>query len=107
MQNYDQAKNLVLELVDVKVDMAVEKTINRVVDQISGLKTQIHGEMSDLKSQIRSLEHEAIAVNTNLSVINKTQEQIRTKFIEYAFKTVWVALGSFAVFAIAHLHALI
>lgn len=85
------------QLIDAKVQMAVNSEITRVVDQLSGMRSEMH----DVKTSL-------VAVETKLGMSNETQSLIRAKVIEYAFKTGWVILGSFfasvtALLAV-HLH---
>lgn len=98
------------ELVEAKVDMAVSRAIDRVVDQITGLRSEIHGLGQEMRGEIHdfksSMDKRLVAVETKLGISNETQHLVRTKFIEYAFKTGWVFLATLiawvTAFAVAH-----
>ncbi len=112
-----QAKDLFqlqTELVDMKVDMAVSKSIERVIDQIMDLKTDMNKRFSHLEkhfssveNRVSSIEHRVIAVESTLGKMSMTQNEIRTKFIDYSFRAGWVLLISIASFAAVQLHSLI
>jgi hypothetical protein len=70
------------ELVDTKMEVAVNKSIDRVIEQITGLKFQMHQEISDLKQDMNkeihglsqemdkrfsAVEHRLFTVETKLS----------------------------------------
>ena len=99
------------ELIDMKVDMAVGKAIDRVVDQISGLRREIHvdmnglrGEMGEMNKRFSSLENRTIAVETKLGMVNETQKEFRSKFIDYSFKAFWIILSTAGLYAVPQLY---
>lgn len=103
--------NLQTELVEAKVDMAVSHAIDRVVEQISGLRNEMNMRFS-------SLDNRMVAVETKLGIVNETQSEIRsqvnqtesvirTKFIDYAFKAGWLilaAIGTGAFYGVIYTH---
>ena len=119
MEKY-QAKDLFqlqTELINMKVDMAVTNTVDRVIEQISNLKHEIHTEIRDLKnemsSRFSSLDNRVIAVETKLGMVNETEKEIRAKFddttrhvrnnfIDYAFRAGWLLLASILTFVLYH-----
>lgn len=74
--------HLQTDLIDMKVDMASNKAMDRVVEQIT-----------DLKQLISEMNHRLVAVETKLGMVNEIQKEIRIKFIDYAFKAGWLILG--------------
>ena len=103
--NHLQAKDLFelqTELIDMKVDMVVGKTIDRVIEQISGLKYQIHTEIHGLRDEMNqrfsSLDNRVVAVETKLGMVNDKQDKISTAVIQYAFKAGWAAMGLCATY---------
>jgi hypothetical protein len=94
-----QAKDLFqlqTELVQMKVDMAVNNAIERVLSGIADLKGDIH----HLEERFTLVEHQVQSTNSVF-------KEIRTKFIEYSFKAGWVALAVIASFLLYQLHALL
>src|SRR5262245_41841394 len=95
----------------MKVDMAVSRTIDRVVEQISGLKHEMHNMRNEINSQIHDLrtdmnnqfssldkrvfevEHRLKGVEKRLGVIEETKQQIKSRFIDYSFKAIWAVLA--------------
>jgi hypothetical protein len=75
----------------------VSKTIDRVVEQISGLKyqipTEIHGLRDEMRERFSSLNNRVMAVETKLGMVNDKQDKIRTAVIQYAFKAGWATMG--------------
>lgn len=99
------------ELIDMKVDMAASKAIDRVIDQISGLRNEIHVEMHGIKNEMHemnkrfsSLENRTTAVETKLGMVNDTQKEFRSKFIDYSFKALWILLSAMSLYAINQFH---
>src|SRR5690242_3051414 len=80
------------ELIDGKVDMAVSKAIDRVIDQIGGLRNEMHSMNHDMHKQFSSLERRSAIVEASLASIKETQKEIRNKTIEYSFKAGWFFL---------------
>jgi len=88
------------ELVDMKVDMAVSRTIDRVVEQISALKNEMHDMRVDMNNQFSTLdkrvfevEHRLKAVEKKLGATDETKQQIKSRFIDYSFKAIWAVLA--------------
>lgn len=71
------------ELVDAKVEIAANRAIDRVIDQIAGMRAEIH-----------EINNRLTAIETKLSMRNKTQDEFRNRTIEYAFKTGWLIIAS-------------
>lgn len=90
-----QAKDLFqlqTELVEAKVDMAVVKAIDRVIDRIDGLQ-------KDIDARFLSLREDMSAVKTKLGMTDDTRGLIRVKLVEYAyaFKTWWILLVTLGI----------
>ncbi|MEO8402615.1 MAG: hypothetical protein ABI597_12655 [Gammaproteobacteria bacterium] len=105
-----QAKDLFqlqTELVDMKVDMAVSKAIERVIDQLTDLKIDMNKRFSHLEKHFSSVEHRVMAVESTLGKMSNTQNEIRTKFIDYSFRAGWVLLLGVVSFVIVQFHSLI
>src|SRR3990167_6246997 len=99
------------ELVDMKVNMAVSSAIDRVVAQITGLKNEMHAEIHGLRAEMNkrfsSLENRMIAVETKLGIVNETQKEVHSRFIEYSFRALWTGLSFLGLYALTQLHHLI
>ncbi len=89
-------------LIDMKVEMVVSKTIDRVLEQISDLKYQIHTEIHGLRDEMNgrfsSLDNRVVAVETKLGMVNDKQDKISTAVIQYAFKAGWTVMGLVATY---------
>jgi hypothetical protein len=106
----NQASNLFqlqTELIDMKVDMAANKAIERVIDGIS-----------DLKDRIIRIDNRLVAVETKLGMVNETEKEIKARvfasqthvqanFIEYSFKAGWLLLASITTYFLVHFHIII
>lgn len=124
MQN-SQAKDLFqlqTELIDMKVDMAVSKTIDRAIAQLSDL---IHNEIQGMRSEmntrfssvddrissvdarISSVEHRLIAVETKLGIKNVLRTEMRSRALDYSFKAGWLTLGGIIMYGMIIVHALL
>ena len=106
------------ELVDMKVDMAVSNAIDRVVAQLTDLKNEmqglrgemhaeIHGLRAEMNKRFSSLENRMIAVETKLGIVNETQKEVHSRFIEYSFRALWTGLSFLGLYALTQLHHLI
>lgn len=103
------------ELVEAKVDMAVSRAIQSVLERIDSLQHDMDTRFTSLDKSIdarfNALGQEMIAVKTKLGMSNETQPLIRAKWIEYAFKTGWLFLAAIIAWAMAfaapHLHTLV
>jgi hypothetical protein len=110
MNNYPVSDlfQLQTELIDIKVDMATGKAIDRVVEQITALRHEMHTEMHKLRNEMHngfsSLDKRVVAIETKLGMVNETQKEIRTKFIDYSFKAGWLILGIIISYALIGLH---
>jgi hypothetical protein len=93
-----------LELVDLKVDKAVSQSINRVVDQIVNLRSEMHKEISGLRNEIHAVRNEmhkefsdvkgrVSAVEARLGVRNEWQSGLRARALDYGFKAAWLLMG--------------
>jgi uncharacterized coiled-coil DUF342 family protein len=106
------------ELIDSKVNMAVNNAIDRVIEQINNLKNEvnslrtemhvdIHNLRDDMSERFSSLEQRVTAVETKLGIVNETQREIRIKLIDYSFRAGWLALGAALSYVIIQFHALV
>lgn len=114
--SYPEAKTLFqlqTELTDSKVELAVSKAIQPVIDQIIDLKQEMHREIGGLRHEIHAMKHEMIerfakvegrltAVETVLGMRNKLREEVRTRFFDYAFKAGWLTLGAALTYFVVH-----
>lgn len=64
---------------EAKVDIAVGKASDRIIERIETLRTEVH-----------ELNIRLAAVETKLGMKNEIREQIRNRFIDYAFKASWL-----------------
>jgi hypothetical protein len=119
MQHQDQAKmlfQLTAELTDSKVEIAVNKAITQVVEQIINLRHEVGGRFSEMQYEIHSLRHDMVerfgqvesrlsSVETALGKRNQIQGELRTRFFDYSFKAGWIiglVILSAAVSALTH-----
>lgn len=93
------------EIIDSKVEVAVNKAINQVVTQIMSFRQEVHQEISGLRLEMTTRFGE---VNTGLSLVasrlssvedtlgkrSQLRAEIRNRFIDYAFKAGWLILGA-------------
>jgi hypothetical protein len=75
------------ELVDAKVEIAVSRASDRIIERIENLRSEVHELKHDITERLS-------AVETRLGMRNETREQIRNRFIEYAFKVGSLALAA-------------
>jgi hypothetical protein len=88
------------ELVDAKVDIAVSKASDRIIDRIENLSTEVRTEVHALKHDIGD---RLTAVETRLGMRNAARKQLRSRFIDYAFKAGWLILATiFAALFLYH-----
>lgn len=113
----NQARDLFrlqIELINAKVDMAVSSAIDRVVQEISGLRTEVHSlrhdmhvEMNalkvDMQKQFSTLDKRVSVVETSLLDVKKIQSEILGKTMGYTFRSLWIILLSAAGYALASL----
>lgn len=117
---YDQTKTLfqlTTELTDNKVEVAVNKAISQVVDQIVTLRQEMHREIGGLRHEMNELKHEMVdrfskvegrlsSVETALGMRNQARAEIRSRFYDYTFKAGWLILGSALTYLVVHFHSL-
>jgi len=116
------------EFMDTKIEVAVGKSIDRVVEQIvqlqktvTQLREEMHGEISQLREEIRGeisqlreevrrdinkIDCRLVAVETKLGMVNETQKEIRAKFIDYGFKAGWLLMGALLSYGIIYLQGI-
>lgn len=94
------------ELVDMKVDMAVSKAIDRVIQEITGLRIEMHKDIRDLRTdmdkQFSVLGQRVTSVESAISFMRETQSKISSKLIDYTFKAIWLILGSAILYVFAN-----
>ena len=94
------------ELIDTKVDMAVSKSIDRVIEQLHDLRSEMHRDIhalrNDMDRQFASLGHRVTTVESTLTFIKDTQREISNKFVEYVFRAGWLLLATAALFVVSH-----
>ncbi len=83
------------ELIESKVEMAMNKAISQVVEQIMALRLEMHQEISKVNERL-------IALETALGKRNKVRHEIRTRFVDYAFKAGWLILGVVLTYAVSY-----
>lgn len=123
--NVTQTKDLFqlqTELVEMKVDTAVNKSIAQVIDQINQLRSEFKSELHDFKHEIRedlhelrhemrdrfsSLENRVTAVETRLGIVHEGRKEIRNRFIDYCFKAGWLVLAATVSYFALQFHLLI
>jgi len=113
------------DLVDTKVEIAQTKAIDRVIERIDALKTDVHDlrqEMNTrfvavesritavetkLSNRIFGVENRLTAVETKLGMRDQVHDKVKSYAIEYAFKGGWLALATVVstVFLYFHIHS--
>jgi len=120
MLQIDQAKTLFQlqsELMEAKVDIAVNKSINQVVEQIvslrhemhreiSGLRHEMHREISGVKDEIGVLTKDMSAVKERLGMRTGTRNIIWTNLINYGFHGGWLIAVAVVSYVLGHTHTL-
>ncbi len=98
--NHAQAKELFqlqTELIDMKVEMAVSKTIDHAIEKLSdlitGVRDELRTEIRSVDKRISSVEHRLVAVETKLGIKHVTHTEIRSRFIDYSFKVGSAIMG--------------
>ena len=95
------------ELIELKVDMAANKAIERVIDGIT-----------DLKDRMIRMDNRLVAVETKLGMVNETEKEIKARvfatqthvhdsFVDYSFKAGWLLLASITTYFLVHFHIII
>jgi hypothetical protein len=105
------------ELVQMKVDMAVNRTIDGVIEQITSLKHEMHAEISGLKTQMNaeigslktemnnrfsSLDNRVIAIETKLGIAHAKRKGWYDRLLDLIFKAGWAWLSLVFAYLIIH-----
>jgi len=90
------------ELIEMKVDMAAGKAMDRVIEQIHELKNEMHGFRNDMNKRLASLDNRVIAIETRLGMINETRKEVRSRLMDYSFKAAWMLLGVVLTYLLIH-----
>lgn len=99
--NQPQARDLFqlqTDLIDAKVDMAVSKAIDRVLDRIDNLDRDMNQRFAHLEGRFTSLEHRVQANEKSLLSLQDTLTQIRNKFINHGVKSIWVISSTIVLY---------
>jgi len=105
-----QAKDLFhlqTDLIDTKVDMAVSKAIDRVLDRIDNMDRGMNQRFAQMEKHFTSVEHRVHSTEDRLRSLNDILGQIRTKFIEYGFKSIWIVSSAIILYVLSQLRFLI
>jgi phosphoglycerate-specific signal transduction histidine kinase len=119
------------DLVDAKVNIAVNDNISIVIAKIDSLKNDMHEMKDELKADIHDLrqemnerfvqvdnrfaqvdnrfnqvENRLTAVETKLGMRNEVQNEIRNRVLEYSFKAGWLILATVVSVMFFHVHLL-
>ncbi len=81
------------ELVEAKVDTAVGKASDRIIERIETVRTEVH-----------ELNIRLAAVETKLGMKNEITDELRNRFIEYTFKAGWLILAAVVSGLFLYLH---
>ncbi len=128
---HQEAKHLFqiqAELVDTKVELAVNKAIQQVVTQIIDLKQEMHKEMGGLRQEVHqemgklrnevhelgnrlssvetALGNRLSSVETALGMRNQVRSELRARLLDYVFKAGWLVLGSALMYVTIYSHAI-
>ena len=106
------------ELTDTKVDMAVSKSIERVLDSIADLKGGMDQRFSDinhrfvhlengLEKRFTAVDHRVNSTRNSLRSLNRVITQVRTGFIENCIRAVWAGISVAIVYSVSHLYLLL
>jgi hypothetical protein len=101
--NKNYAKDLFqlqTELIDAKVDMAVSKANDRVVDLIIDLKGQVVDLKSEMNHQFAHLEGRVKTIEKEQNSTAKLLTEVRSKVIDYSFRGGWVILTGVVVLVV-------
>ena len=101
MSNYNAKDMFQLqsELIEVKVDMAVSKAIDRVVDQITELRGDIHHLDKRLAATEAHMDKRFAATEASLNNLQKITAQVGTRLLDYGMKAMWTIVASSCVYA--------
>jgi len=101
------------DLVDAKVNIAVNDNISLVISKIDALKDEVHDlrkEMNERFTQVdnrfNQVENRLTAVETKLGMRNELQSEFRSRAVEYGFKAGWLLLATIVsvVLLCFHIH---
>ncbi len=77
--------------------MAVNRTIDRVIDQITSLKQEMHAEIGSLKTEMNSrfssLDNRVIAIETKLGMVHAKRKGWHDRLLDLFFKAGWAWLS--------------
>jgi hypothetical protein len=94
------------ELVEMKVDMAVSKAIDRVVEQIRSLRDEMHTDFSSLQNEMvnrfSSLDNRVIAIETKMGMVHAKRKGWYDRFMDHFFKAGWAWLSIIFAYLILH-----
>lgn len=85
------------ELIDTKVDMAVSKANDRVIEKINDLRHEIH-------DRFNSLDKRVVAIETKLGMVTEAKKGVSSRILDYAFKAGWGFLTLLFAYLIVQLH---
>lgn len=109
MPYLDQAKTLFQlqsELLDAKVDIAVNKAINQVVEQMISIRQEISDLRHEMHREIGGLQKDMAAVKERLGMRSGTRTIIQANFIRHSFQAAGWLIAIVASYALGHAHAL-
>jgi len=96
------------ELVEAKVDIAVGKASDRIIDRISDRIENLTIEVHKLNNRLAAVEtklgNRLAAVEVKLGMRNETRDELRNRFIEYTFKAGWLILAAVVSGVFLYLH---
>lgn len=105
MSNYNAKDMFQLqsELIEVKVDMAVSKAIDRVLERIDVVRGDIHHLDKRLAATEAHMDKRLAATEKSLNDIEKITDQVRTRLFDYGMKAIWIMIGGGCVYAASFL----
>jgi hypothetical protein len=110
------------DLIDSKVEVAVSKSINQVVEQLVNLRHEMHESINSLRYDVQrdlgvlrqetsAIQVQVTEVSTRLTGVehalekrHKLRSSVRDRFIDYAFKASWLGLASILTYVLLHVH---
>jgi hypothetical protein len=99
--------------VDMAVSNAIDRVLNRIDDlqksvdnRIDNLQKDMDTRFSTLDTRISSIDNRLVAVETKLGLVNETEKEIRSKLIDYAFRTGWAVMASMITYLFVRLQML-
>lgn len=92
-KNYTQDLfQLQTELTDMKVDMAVGKAIDRVLQKIDDLRLEIHDLRLEMNHRFSEMNSRVVAIEIKLGIIGEKKKSIYDRMLDYIFKAGYGAL---------------